>query len=91
MPAYEYTGQLPQGTAMTGSLEAVSIDEARRQLADLRIDAASLAEAPRIRSRRALSREDLLFFNQQLASLAENHIALDDGLRAIGALSAALH
>lgn len=83
MPAYEYTGQLPQGTAMTGTFEADNIDEARSQLSALAIQVATLAETPRIRSRRALSREDLLFFNQQLASLAENRIALDEGLRAV--------
>lgn len=83
MPAFEYTGQLPQGTAITGTLEADNLDDARRHLAELTIHVSSLIETPKIRSRRALSREDLLFFNQQLASLAENNIALDEGLRAV--------
>jgi len=82
MPAFEYTGQLPQGTAITGTLEAENLDDARRQLASLTIHVASLSQTARIARRRALSLEDLLFFNQQLASLAENRIALDDGLRA---------
>ncbi|MCB9858079.1 MAG: type II secretion system F family protein [Phycisphaerales bacterium] len=83
MPAFEYTGQLPQGTEITGTFEAASIDDARQQLAGLTIHVSSLSQTQRIKSRRALSREDLLFFNQQLASLADNRIALDEGLRAV--------
>lgn len=83
MQVFEYTGQLPQGTAITGTLEAADIDDARRHLADLTIHVSSLTQATRIRPRRPLSREDLQFFNQQLAALADNKIALDEGLRAI--------
>lgn len=83
MPAFEYTGQLPQGTAITGTFEADNIDDARQQLTSLTIHVSALSQTARIRSRRPLSREDLLFFNQQLASLADNRIALDEGLRAV--------
>ncbi|MCZ6817232.1 MAG: type II secretion system F family protein [Planctomycetota bacterium] len=81
MPNFEYTGQLPSGTAITGTFEAASPEEAQRQLGDLPLHVMSLAQAPRISVARPLSRDDLTFFNQQLASLAETGIALDQGLR----------
>jgi len=83
MPNFQYTGQLPQGTAVTGTIEAVDIDAARRQLDDLALHVSTLAQTETMRQRRSLSRDDLLFFNQQLAALAENKMALDVGLRAV--------
>lgn len=81
MPNYEYTGQLPSGTAITGVFEASSPEDAQRQLGDLPVHVTSLAKSPEIPLARPLSREDLAFFNQQLASLAETGVALDQGLR----------
>ena len=68
---------------MTGTIEAPSIDAARRQLDNLAIHVATVSETESIRQRRALSRDDVLFFNQQLAALAENKMALDVGLQAV--------
>lgn len=83
MPNYEYTGQLPSGNAITGTFEASDPGEARSQLDELAIHVVSIAETPRIRAARPLSRDDLLFFGQQLATLAETGIALDQGLRVL--------
>lgn len=83
MANYEYVGQLPSGSALTGTFEASSPGEARQELDELAIHVTSLTEAPRLPASRPLSREDLLFFNQQLASLAETGIALDQGLRVL--------
>lgn len=83
MNAFEYVGQLPSGTAISGTLEAASPDEARALLSGMQIHVTSLAAAPAIRRGRALSREDLLYFNQQLAGFAESGITLDKGLRAM--------
>ncbi len=83
MGAFEYTGQLPSGTAMSGTIEASSVDEARALLTGMQVHVNSIAAAPAIRRARALSRDDLLYFNQQLASFAQSGIALDVGLRAM--------
>lgn len=85
MANYEYTGQLSSGTAITGTIEADSAEDARRRLDELPVHVLSLAETPAIRSVRPLSRDDLTFFNQQLASLAETGIAMDQGLRTLAA------
>ena len=83
MANYEYVGQLPSGSALTGTFEASSPGAARQELDELAIHVTSLTEAPRLPAPRPLSREDLLFFNQQLASPAETGIALDQGLRVL--------
>ena len=83
MPAFEYNGQLSSGTAINGTFEAGSADEARVTLQGMRIHVTSLSKVPAMRAARPLSREDLQYFNQQLASLAQTGIALDEGLRII--------
>src|SRR5262245_36280270 len=83
MPIYEYTGQLRSGQAISGTLEADAIENARGQLEGMGVQVASVAQAERLRVPRALSRDDILFFNQQLASMASSGIALDQGLRVL--------
>ncbi|MFQ5428894.1 MAG: type II secretion system F family protein [Phycisphaerae bacterium] len=83
MPAFEYTGQLTSGTAITGTFESDSAEEARARLQEMQIHVSSIAQVPRMRAARPLSREDLQYFNEQLASLAQTGVALDQGLRII--------
>jgi type IV pilus assembly protein PilC len=81
MPWFEYEGLTPGGTAIAGRVEAANRERALDDLAQMRIEARELRSAePPKRSRATLSEDDLVFFNDQLASLAEAGIALDDGL-----------
>jgi len=81
MALYEYAGQLTTGAAITGELEAASPDDALKALMGTQVHITQLAATPAMRSVRPLSHDDVLFFNEQLASLAKSGIALDVGLR----------
>lgn len=81
MPLYEYSGQLTTGAAITGELEAASPDDARQALAATNVHLTQLAATPAMRRVRPLSHDDVMFFNEQLASLAKSGLALDVGLR----------
>lgn len=81
MALYEYSGQLTTGAAITGELEAASPDDARQSLAATNVHITQLAATTAMRSVRSLSHDDVMFFNEQLASLARSGMALDVGLR----------
>ncbi|MCK6456089.1 MAG: type II secretion system F family protein [Phycisphaerae bacterium] len=77
----DYTGQLPGGSAISGAIEVESLDEAQRRLEQMGVRVMSVSQAHAPRPRRQLAREDFLFFNEQLASLARTDMALEPGLR----------
>jgi type II secretory pathway component PulF len=81
MPWFEYEGLTPGGTLIAGRIEALDSERARQELAQLRIELRELrqSEAPP-RQKAGLTEDDLMFFNEQLASLAQAGIALDEGL-----------
>ena len=81
MPWFEYEGLTPGGTAIAGRVEAFDPDRARQELALMHVDVRELhkADAPH-RQSAGLTEDDLIFFNEQLASLAQAGIALDEGL-----------
>ena len=81
MPWFEYEGSTQGGTAISGRIEASSAEQARTDLFGMGIDLRALtkAEAPPPHGT-TLSEDDLIFFNEQLASLAQAGIALDEGL-----------
>jgi type II secretory pathway component PulF len=81
MPWFEYEGLTPGGTAIAGRIESSSSTAAREDLARMGVDLRQLVEshAP-VRRRAGLREDDLIFFNEQLASLAQAGLALDDGL-----------
>ncbi len=81
MPWFDYNVLTPGGTVMTGRLEAVAHDAALAQLQAMSLQVRELTEAqapPRTVTR--ISADDLAFFNEQLASMAQAGMALDDGL-----------
>lgn len=81
MPWFEYDGLTPGGTAIAGRIEAVSRERALDDLGQMRIEVRDLrAVEPQAKRPAAISEDDLIFFNEQLASLAEAGIALDEGL-----------
>ena len=85
MNQYEYTAQCEGGAAISGTLEAQDGTEAAKQLNSMGLRNIDLREAERAPSRRPLGSDDFIFFNDQLASLAESGLALDQGLREIAA------
>ncbi|HOA75652.1 MAG TPA: type II secretion system F family protein [Phycisphaerae bacterium] len=81
MPWFEYEGLTPGGTGIAGRIEAIDPERAKQELAQMQVDVRDIREARRERVRfSGLTEDDLVFFNQQLASLAEAGIALDEGL-----------
>lgn len=80
MPCFEYEGLTPGGTAIRGQLEAADHDQAARDLALMQIEVRDLQQTAKPLSPARLSADDLIFFNEQLASLAQAGIALDEGL-----------
>lgn len=83
MPTFTYVGQLRSSNAIGGTLEATSAEAAMAELQTSGIQVTSLAPAASLPPARPLSRDDLLYFNQQLAGLTESGMALDQGLRIV--------
>ena len=81
MPWFEYKGLTPGGTLVAGRLEAAGHDVATEELKRMQVSVRELnAAAAPARETARLTGEDLIFFNEQLASLADAGIALDEGL-----------
>ncbi len=82
--SFAYEAQSPDGTALSGTLEASDVDEARWKLqgVGLRVIELSPAEDRPARAK-ALRGEDFLAFNEQLAQLASAGLPLERGLRLI--------
>jgi type II secretory pathway component PulF len=80
MPWFEYEGLTPGGTAVAGRLEASNHEQATHDLALMQVQVRRIEAASAPRASARLGAEDLIFFNEQLASLAEAGIALDEGL-----------
>lgn len=81
MAWFEYEGLTPGGTAVAGTIEAADHDEAKAELLQMQVELRELRPTARpARKIAPLSPDDLLFFNEQLASLADAGIALDEGL-----------
>lgn len=80
MPWFEYEGLTPGGTAVAGRLEASNHDQAGQDLALMQVQVRRLEPTAVPRPTVRLGADDLIFFNEQLASLAEAGIALDEGL-----------
>jgi type IV pilus assembly protein PilC len=81
MPWFEYEGLTPGGTAIAGRIEAMDAERARLNLAQMQIELRELKASTTAPARSSgLTEDDLVFFNEQLASLADAGIALDEGL-----------
>ncbi len=81
MPWFEYECVTQSGTAITGKLEARDHEQALGSLRNMTLDVRELhpADEPPPPPTR-ISNNDLIFFNEQLASMADAGIALDQGL-----------
>ncbi|GJM26760.1 MAG: pilus assembly protein PilC [Phycisphaerae bacterium] len=81
MPWFEYECMTRAGTAVSGKLEARDHEHAMESLTQMDLDVREVRPAdkpppPAIK----ISNDDLIFFNEQLGSMANAGIALDQGL-----------
>ena len=81
MSAFDYSAQCPNGAAISGTVEAADHAAALVQLEKMGLTNVDLTLAQAPPARRPLGRTDFIFFNEQLASLAQAGVCLDDGLR----------
>ncbi|MEK7730583.1 MAG: type II secretion system F family protein [Planctomycetota bacterium] len=84
MKHFEYTAQCKGGSAISGMMEAPDGIEAVRELTSMGLCNIDLRAADRPPSQRPLNSDDFIFFNEQLASLANTGMCLDAGLRQLG-------
>lgn len=81
MPWFAYRALTPGGVLLDGRIQADDHAGAQAELARMNVEVRELepAEAPPVR-RAGISADDLIFFNQQVASFARAGIPLDEGL-----------
>lgn len=84
MECFDYTAQCDSGAAISGSLEVSDGEAAMKQLHSMGLRNIDLQRSTHSPSTRPLAADDFIFFNEQLASLAESGICLDVGLRQLG-------
>lgn len=84
MESFDYTAQCDSGAAISGTLEMADGEEAMKQLNSMGLRNVDLQKSRRAPVTRPLAGDDFIFFNEQLASLAESGICLDVGLRQLG-------
>jgi type IV pilus assembly protein PilC len=80
---FSYRAQTRLGEALSGTIDAPSADDARRQIDLLQLHLLELAPAQPPRRRTTLSADDLIAFNQQLAQLTRAGLPLERGLRLV--------
>lgn len=80
--SYAYEAQRYDGRPVAGTIEAASAEEARRQLTEFGLRPLALKLATAARGG-ALSRDDFMAFNQQLAHLTAAGMPIEGGLRLI--------
>ena len=85
MPLYDYTGQLDNGAALQGTLEAESQEAAAQKLTDIGVRVAGLRAAQRFAFVTPLTLDDFLFLNEQIAGLSKAEVPLERGLRDLAA------
>jgi len=81
MSVFDYSAQCTNGAAIGGTVEAADHASAIAQLEKMGLVNVDLTPAQAPPVRRTLGRTDFIFFNEQLASLAQAGVCLDEGLR----------
>jgi len=80
---FAYMAQTLDGRPMSGTIDAVNLEDARRRLSDLRLRVVWLAPQLRPPRGKPLGNEDFAAFNQQIAHLASAGLPIEQGLRLI--------
>jgi len=84
MEVFDYSAQCEGGAPISGTFEASDAANAMSQLTSMGLRNIELQKSRRSTAARPVSGDDFIFFNEQLASLAESGICLDAGLRQLG-------
>jgi type IV pilus assembly protein PilC len=85
VPLFDYTGQIQLGATFEGTIEAESRDAAAAALDRMGVRTTSLRGAARAPYVAPLALDDVLLFNEQLASMAKSGVPLEKGLRELAA------
>jgi len=85
MAVFEYSALTETDRLMKGTVEASSPQEAAEMLRQMKLNVNSLEKARPERFKTAISRNEFLLFNQQLASITKAGIPLERGLRELAA------
>ena len=80
---FAYIAQTFDGRSMSGTIDAVNVDDAAKRLSDLRLRVIHLDPTQRPARAKPLSGEDFAAFNQQLAHLSAAGLPIEQGLRLI--------
>jgi type II secretory pathway component PulF len=81
MNRFDYSAQTRAGAALSGVIEAENLEAVVQQLGSMGLVNVAVSPSKAPLSRRSIGHEDFIFFNEQLASLAQTGICLDAGLR----------
>jgi type II secretory pathway component PulF len=81
--SFAYVAQTLDGTPLSGTIDAASLEAAAAQLQELQLRIMRLDPAEPRRRAKPLSGEDFNAFNQQLAHLADAGMPIERGLRLI--------
>lgn len=85
MAIYEYDALAANDRLMRGTIEAASPQEAAQLLKDMKLNI-NLLEKVKVKGpKTAISRDEFLLFNQQLASITKAGVPLEKGLRELSA------
>jgi type IV pilus assembly protein PilC len=82
---FGYRAISPDGKPISGTIDAVSITDAAKQLASLRLTGVQMEQGNSPPKARALRGDDFFAFNQQLAQLTAAGLPVEQGLRLIAA------
>jgi len=85
MAIFKYDALAENDRLMRGSIEAASPEEAAQLLKDMKLNINSLEKAKIKGPKTAISRDEFLLFNQQLASITKAGVPLERGLRELSA------
>jgi type II secretory pathway component PulF len=84
MGSFAYRAQTEDGRELSGTVDALNVDDARGRLESLRLRVTTIEPTvPRPAKAKPLKSEDFLAFNQQLASLTAAGMPVEYGLRLI--------
>src|SRR5689334_6080878 len=83
LTAFAYTAQTFDGSAMSGTIDALDIEDATKRLANLQLRVIRLDPAQKPTRSKPLNGVDFAAFNQQLAHLSGAGLPIEQGLRLI--------
>jgi type IV pilus assembly protein PilC len=84
MKSFSYEGAFGDGATIRGVIEADDHTQAAGQIAQMDLSGVTIEEVPAPSPTKPVSTDDFVFFNEQLASLVEAGIPLEEGLRELG-------